>query len=220
MAVRTPEMSGASIVLLGSFNPRIFQPEWFARQGLLPREQVDAADIKVIVSQVAHFETEQFIVQVTENRFTAVTKANANPVPLRDLVQGTFFILEHTPVSSMGLNHYAHIPLMTGDAWHRLGDKLAPKDGWRGVLDERPGMQSLTITSGMAEPGRRRHMIKIEPSVRITFGAYFEVNEHHQAPEREPLKNLMNILGERWEESAQYANTVIDHILTWAETSK
>ena len=34
----TLEISGASIVLLlGSFNPAIFHPEWFSRNGLLPR---------------------------------------------------------------------------------------------------------------------------------------------------------------------------------------
>ena len=220
MPVHTPEMTGASIVLVGSFNPRIFQPEWFARQGLLAREQVDAAEIKIIVSQVAHFETEQFILQVTEDRFAAFTKPNANPVPLRDLVQGTFFILEHTPVSAMGLNHYAHISLETEAAWHQLGDKLVPKDPWSGVLKERPGMQSLTIVAGTPEPGQCKYAIKVEPSLRVNFGVYFEVNEHYQAPEAEPLKSLMKVLGEKWEEATQYANRVFDHILTWAETSK
>jgi hypothetical protein len=220
MAARIPEVSGASIVLLGSFNPRIFQPEWFARQRLLAQEQVDAADIKVIVPQISHFETEQFVLHVTEDRFTVFSKSNTNPVPLRDLVQGTFFILEHTPVSAMGMNHYAHIPLGTEEAWHQIGDKLAPKEGWREVLEERPGMGSLTILSGIIEPGRRRYAIKVEPSLQVKFGVYFEVNEHHQAPEADPLKSLMKTLSEKWEEAAQYADRVIDHILTWAETKK
>ena len=35
MAERIPEIQGANIVLLGDFNPKIFQPAWFAAQDLI-----------------------------------------------------------------------------------------------------------------------------------------------------------------------------------------
>jgi len=73
-----PEISGGSIVLLGTFNPTIFQPEWLVRQ---------------------HFETEKYVLQVTNEKFVAASKPNASSAPLRDLVHGAFFILEHTPVT-------------------------------------------------------------------------------------------------------------------------
>jgi hypothetical protein len=50
MAELIPEISGGTVVLLGSFNPKIFQPEWFARQKLLPQAEADASEIKVIGS--------------------------------------------------------------------------------------------------------------------------------------------------------------------------
>jgi hypothetical protein len=135
MAQQIPEISGSIIVLVGSFNPKIFQPEWFARHELLPQGEADAAEIKLIVPQVCHFETERFIVQVTEQQFLAATKPNANSAPLRDLVQGAFFILEHTPVSAMGLNSAMHFATGGEEHWHRIGDKLAPKDMWNEVLE-------------------------------------------------------------------------------------
>lgn len=108
MPERVPEISGSSIVLLGSFNPKIFQPEWFGRHNLLPQGEVDAAKVKIIHPEFCQFETERFEVQITHERFSAASKPNSTPLPLRDLVLGTFFILEHTPVTAMGLNRQMH----------------------------------------------------------------------------------------------------------------
>ena len=35
MNVERPEIKAFSIVLLGDFNPKIFQPAWFSAQGLI-----------------------------------------------------------------------------------------------------------------------------------------------------------------------------------------
>jgi hypothetical protein len=220
MPDRVPEISGSTIVLLGSFNPKIFQPQWFARLGLIPPKQADEAEIKIIVPQISNFETEQFIMLVTEDRFSISSKPNADPIPLRDLVQGTFFILEHIPTTAMGLNHHMHFPMGSKETWDQVGDKLAPKGGWNGILEGRPGMLSLSITTERKEGTESRYTVKVEPSAQITFGVYFETNEHYVAGETEPLKSLMKILGERWEESRTYAHRVANHILDWTESPK
>jgi hypothetical protein len=220
MADRHPEISGAVIVLLGSFNPRIFQPEWFVRQNLLPEKEAQAADIKVIVPQVCHFETERFVVQAMEERFVASTKANTNSASLRDLVQGAFYILEHTPVSALGLNFAKHFAMSSEENWHKIGDRLAPKDGWNEVLEGRPGLRSMVILTNKTEPKGALFTVKVEPSLSVKHGVYFETNEHYPAPETEPLKGLMDILAVRWEGAEAYASRVVDHILTWSETNR
>lgn len=60
MTERIPEISAGSIVMVGSFNPSIFHPQWFARQGLLSPAEADAAELKVQVPQICQFETERF----------------------------------------------------------------------------------------------------------------------------------------------------------------
>lgn len=92
MSDRTPEISASSIVLLGSFNPKIFQPEWFARQGLLSQAQIETVEIKIIAPQVCQFQTEQIELAVTTDKFQLFSKPSASAAPLRDLVLGTFFI--------------------------------------------------------------------------------------------------------------------------------
>jgi hypothetical protein len=220
MPDQLPEISGSSIVVVGSFNPPIFHPEWFRRQGLLSQGQLETAEVKVVIPQVCHFETEQLSVQVLPDKFVAASKTSANFAPVGDLVEGTFAVLEHTPVTAIGLNHHMHFPLGSEENWHRLGHKLAPKEGWNGILSGKPGMLSLSITTHETEPTARQYTVKVEPSVLVKFGAYFETNAHYQAAkEEETLKRLMKIVGEHWEESHGYAIKVARHVLDWAETA-
>ena len=216
MAERHLEISGASIVLLGSFNPAIFQPEWFARHDLLPATMAEAAKINVIAPMISDFETERVRLQVTSDRFTALSNPNAAPEGLRDLVLGTFFLLEHTPVTALGLNREMHFSVASEEEWHRVGDKLAPKEGWNGVLDGRPGMRALLITTQRGDELGSIIGVRVEPSAKIKPGVFFAVNEHYPAPKVEPLKNLMGIVRDRWEEGGQYAARIADHIMDWA----
>ena len=112
MPQRKPELAGASIVLLGSFNPSIFHPSWFARQNLISPEEADADNtkVKVIHKEVTQFETENFTMQITADRFTASAKPSTPGVLLRDLVIGTFYILEHTPVHALGIQSLDTLP--------------------------------------------------------------------------------------------------------------
>ena len=204
-------------MLLGAFNPAIFQPEWFARQNLLRDTEAKAADIKMIAPQLCHFETENFIVQVTQERFVTVSKPNVNSALVRDLVHGAFLILEHTPATKMGLNYQMHFAMGSEEAWHLIGDRLAPKEGWRGVLEDRPGLATMTIRAPLVEPPDALYHVRVEPSTQVKHGVFFETNEEYPGPEGEKLKGLMEILARRWEEARIYASRVTNHILTWAE---
>lgn len=217
MTLRIPEIDSATVALVGAFNPSIFQPQWFARQGLLPFAEADTAEIKLLVPQVCHFETERFIVQVTNDRFLASSKASTSSAPLRDLINGTFFILEHTPATAIGLNREMHFQIDSEEEWHKLGDRLVPKEGWQGILEGRVGMLSLDVTADKTDPPGAKINIKVQPSGRVKFGAYFLINEHYPAPEAKPLAGAMAVLRDRWEGAQLYATQIANHILDWAK---
>ena len=219
MTVPSLDVSAASIVLVGSFNPAIFQPEWFARNGLLPQGEVADATVQVIHPQVCQFETERFVFQVTLDRFSAQTKPNTTGGPLRDLVLGAFYILEHTPVTAIGINRMMHFPTGSEEAWHRLGDKLAPKDPWSAVLEGRPGLRTLEILAQKDPTSKNAVMVRVQPSVIVPLGAYFEINEHYSTAGDDGLKSAMKILQDRWEEAQTNGENVARHILTWAVSS-
>jgi hypothetical protein len=211
------EIVGASIVLVGSLNPAIFQPQWFARNGLLPQKEVDEADLQVVHPQMSHFETERFVLQVTPERFNGFSKQNTISAPLKDLVLGTFFILEHTPVTAMGINAMFHFSIPSEESWHRIGDKLAPKEAWKEVLPGRPGMLSLDIISPKESPKGASIRVRIQPSVLVKpHGVYFEINNHFPASEESGLKGLMSLLQSEWDSAQENGETIARYILNWA----
>ena len=53
-----PDVSGVEIVLVGSFNPPIFHPEWFAKYGIINSAEKDAAEIELIHREFAFFRME------------------------------------------------------------------------------------------------------------------------------------------------------------------
>jgi hypothetical protein len=219
MAQHVLEVNGASIVLTGSFNPTIFQPQWFARQNLLPPEECEKAEIKVIAPQICEFQTERFIIQVTTERFSALSKPDANPAPLRDLVAGTFFTLEHTPLNALGLNRDMHFAISSEELWHKVGDTLVPKEIWHGVLRGRVGMKAVLVQAEVpAFPDEKqesaRLSVRIEPSPRVKLGVYFQFNEHFTAPKDEASGYLIERIRSRWEGAYSYAAEVANHIIS------
>ncbi len=99
-----PEQQSLSIVVLGDFNPAIFQPLWFSANGLMPKEEAENADISIIQKQLAIFKLGQTHVQVDESRLGLTTMELQQGPVLRDLAYGILSILEHTPLKAIGFN--------------------------------------------------------------------------------------------------------------------
>jgi len=77
MIVGNPEIQGQSIVLIGDFNPRIFQPAWFGKEHLIRENEADTATIKIIHPDIVSFSTEWFELDITRDRFTISTNHEA-----------------------------------------------------------------------------------------------------------------------------------------------
>ncbi len=206
------ELEGASIVLIGSFNPAIFQPEWFARMSLIRASEAADAKIDVIAPPVTSFKLEWVVIQVTTDRFTVSTADMAHLAPLSELVLGTFDILEHTPVKQMGLNRDMHYRAPSLDLWHSIGDRLAPKGDWDGLL-ESPGMQTIQISGKRSGSSALRLTVTAQPSIRVQPGVYFGTNEHFVNKEESPAAELMRVLKDHWLGAQEYAKTIAEALL-------
>jgi hypothetical protein len=211
-----PEISAHSVVLLGNFNPAIFHPQWFARQGLIREGEADDAKVQVNHPQLSQFETEQFLFLVTLDKFTIVTRPKTSPDLLRDLVLGTFYILEHTPMTALGMNQQMHVAMASEEAWHRLGDKLAPKEAWSPLLPERPGLRSLDVTFGGLDPKKPSVTVRVQPSLQMKHGVYFEVNHHRPALSENPNEELQDVLKTEWDNSRTKGDEIVSRIIDWS----
>lgn len=195
-------IEGVSIVLVGSFNPRIFQPAWFAAQKLIREEEATEADVELLRQEITVFSLDWLNVQVLQQRFIASATQPPFFEPLRDFVYGTFTILQHTPVRYLGLNTDRHFKMESEAAWNDIGKRLAPPDGWESVLKE-PGMRSVTMQGKRPDAMRGAIHVKVEPSIKVDHGVFVEVNDHYAFGEEEdaevPAGSAIPIMKDQWD---------------------
>ena len=92
------------------------------------------------------------------------------------------------------------------EAWHAFGDYLAPKAAWNEFFTGQVGMRSLTIQAGRAGSAAKYVLIKVEPSVKVTPGVHFEVNEHYEVEDTpRASKELLDTLKQSWEDLQRYS---------------
>lgn len=181
MPVIKSEIDGHTIVFVGSFNPQIFQPAWFASQNLLKREEADGAKIEIINRELVIFSSGWFRIEVTTERMILATAQAQAFEWLRDLAIGTFRVLPHTPMDKLGINRDTHFRMETEEAWHAIGHRLAPKDIWKELLTD-PGMAGLTIQGKRPDEHKGALNVRVEPSGKVKPGVFVNVNDHYELP--------------------------------------
>ncbi len=222
------EFEDAAVVLIGKFNPAIFQPAWLGANNLIRKEEDEGANIEVVNPQVTSFSADWLRVQVVAERFQAVTEDTAHYQALRDLVVSTFHLLEHTPFWLMGLTRDMHFKARDQEHWHKLGHILAPKESWHPILDQ-PGLRSLTIQSSPLKVGNLQVIrnVKVEPSYRLapTPGLYIQLNIEASLPngaqadilvQQRTARELMQYLADSWSEMLSESQKVAEHLLSQA----
>ena len=207
-----PTIQGVTIVLVGRFNPAIFQPRWLAAHSLIRPEEADNAKIGIIHPDIASFTAGWLRIAVEAEKFIAATQDPAHYPPLRDLVVGVFSILEHTPVTKLGLNQQMHFPADTLDDMHACGDRLAPKQSWVEVVGE-PGLRSIEILGKLPESGAEHISVTVEPSVRERPGVYVATNEQYDLGAEGQMQRALQVLATRWEEALSYSMRAARHVL-------
>lgn len=216
MVQENPKIQGLSIVLVGDFNPKIFQPAWFGMEGLIRKNEVETADIQIIHSDVVAFNVKDWLsFNVTRERLSAETAQEAYYEILRDLIVGTFKILRHTPIKMMGINHTRHFLMDSEQEWHKFGDKLAPKECWKKIL-KKPGLRSLTIEDIRPDSFKGYIRVTIEPSVKTHPGVFFQVNDHFETKDPENTigaDEIIGILEHIWDDSSKRGKEIIKTIL-------
>lgn len=157
-----------SLVLIGSFNPQIFQPAWLASEKLVGKTEAEEAHIKVIHPDISDFDIKNINVQVTRGQFVASTSQDGFFEILKDLVVGTFSVLGHTPASAIGINQSMHIELPSRLSWNDYTAAVTNATYWREKLGEAT-MEDVTYRrnrSNSTYAGYQR--ITLQPSGRIS----------------------------------------------------
>jgi hypothetical protein len=214
--MKVPETDSASIVMIGSFNPAIFQPRWLGTQQLIRPEEAENAKITIVQAEVADFSTEWFQLQVLQNRLSLSSADPRQYSPLRDLAAAIFAILPHTPITAIGLNREFHFQMPSSEAWHGIGHLLAPKEPW-GPIMEAPGLRSMTMQGRRKQGGEGILRIKVEPSLKVEHGLYVGINEEFRSAigdGSEGAQWVPDRLAEYWDATMRFAEDSAEHLLS------
>jgi len=226
-----PEISSVIIVLVGSFNPPIFHPEWFARNGLISDIEKEAAEIELIHRALTLVRIEWLSIQVEPQRFIVETR-EAPFIRLSDFVVKAFKeCLNHTPIGMMGINRSVHFSVSDENTRNRIGKKLAPQEPWGEwaaaiegkSIEKRGGMTSLVMEQRELDDRKKGHIrAKLEPSTEIKnySGIFMEINDHYES--ENPLQSqgseeMIAILEQQFEISIKRSEWIIDQIMSLKE---
>jgi hypothetical protein len=212
-------MGTAAIVVVGNFNPAIFQTTWFRSYKIIPEQEIDYCEkhrtlrpeestkTSVVISPIttpfeASLVFESLHLVVTPDKYEMITRRNKfNPELLKTATTKVFHLLTHTPVTSCGFNFLTH--------W-----KLS-KSG-REILRERflSSSSNVNIVVGeefSIEGGLKFHRndalvsMRVEESNMLPDGISIGFNFHRQIP------------GDRTEYFVKYIQSLFDKDLSEAE---
>lgn len=218
-------LSYSSIVLVGNLNPAIFHPQWFERFKILPIQETQWAegqkpeideipyrDRKIIVEGVpplivahdlADLRFPSLRIKVELGRYVCETVEREKFSLIRDVTLKVFNLLEHTPVSALGINFEGHWQF-DDDRQSILKDLFAKQDeAFKDTLGDGYCIGGKIIS----EDTNRKMTLKIENSKVMENGVHFHANFHRdlkteqaqQAVEMikdyydEDLKNIVRI---------------------------
>ncbi len=218
-----PQLSkeGVTIVLRGNFNPSIFHPSWFLSYRLLRTQEAENAKIEIVHPEAAVFTSEWLKISVTRDRFNAGSSQESHYEAVRDLVVGVFSLLNHTPLTAVGINRDFHYRLESEDLVNSIGNRLAPKQDWEDLLSE-PGMLSLAMRGNRTDNLDGYIHVKVEPSALEKPGVFVAVNDHYQLKSGEGLLSktgdATRIIADQWKVSMDRALRISQKIAGLGET--
>jgi hypothetical protein len=200
-------------VLLGSFNPRIFEPLWFSRNELVPEQEASDAEVQLINREFCHVAFGWVDLVVTEDRLQAqTTSETVNEGQIRDLLVGVLKLLPHMPITGGSIHHRAEIAIKTEEEWHAIGHTLAPKEVWEDVLDQ-PGMFDFAMMGARPDDLKGSIRVRIQPSQVVQPGIFLNVNDEFFMPEDDEHPDASELLDKLWPEAARRATDIQTRLL-------
>ena len=185
----TTERKQYSIVLVGDFNPLMYQPEWFGRNDVISMEEVEYARNQsnavptIVTPQLTLFRTSQLSVKVEMTRFQVVAEKEPMII-VKDFFRKTFEKLGALTVRAYGYNYSAHYRFGSEAEIHCFADKLTPKKYWGSLLgddvagDNRKGGLSSLEMFQPKESNVGQVSVLLQRSVRVNPGIFLTCNDH------------------------------------------
>jgi hypothetical protein len=193
-------------IATGNFNPKIVEPLWLAKYGLVPEEEAEAADRQLLDADLSHITFPWADLVVLQDRLQIESgEEMVNEAQLRDLSVGLLRLLPHTPVDVVSIQHRVVVIAKSEDEWHEVGHRLAPKELWAGIL-ESPGIFDFAMQGKRSDELEGAWKVRVQPVFDPKLGLWINVNDEALLPdgdEPEPGSRAADLIQEMWPAAEQ-----------------
>lgn len=210
------EVESLSVIIIGDFNPVIFQPYWLAKKELIREEEAANAKVEIISNEFVRYELSDWLnFQITRNQCIFRTRKEPYFDPLKDLIISIFKILKETPIKAIGINNTYDLSLKTQENYYKFGNCLTPLSFWNEDLND-PRLLSLDIVeNNRKETPNAKRRVGVRPSsLSINFGVAINVNNHYEVSENTSSLELLEIIENNWDNSFIESKKLIETLLS------
>jgi hypothetical protein len=232
----SPQVSAASIVALGHFNPLIFGRDWLREKEIVVGNDFENLKVSIVHPEIVSYQLPWGNFQADRNNFTIATTREPL-VRVHDFFVRCYQFLPETPISAVGINREVHFETASEAARDRVGNVLAPKDFWGDFVQsgaqKTGGLRSLIMEQSIPKEGRLVRTdgkfgyvwARIEPSLRrdIRYGIFMQVNDHFDLmtpPDKlSDGRAVADLVTEQFERSITNSEHLIDRVMELANAS-
>jgi hypothetical protein len=209
------EVEARTVVVRASFAPAQFHPSWFADHGLLRDEEAASADIEILHPDAASFGASWLLIRVTRDSFEASTADSASYEALRDLVIGTFRLMDATQPQAVGLNHNLHYAMPSREYALAVGERLVPTAAWKPV--SRPHFKTLIVSGARDEKSDVGTInVRVEGSIVVEGGLYLGINDHFdlsKGSKAQARDTMLELIADEWQPASDRALALADSLI-------
>ncbi len=222
----SPISGGVSIVLRGKFNPAIYSPAWFEKNGILGQKAEDA-EVRIIHPDVTSFKTDRMVLNIDRSRFSV--EALEEPwIGIHDFTLRVLGdLLPHTPVEMLGINRTVEFAASFEER-EKIGNTLAPKAPWgkwgemmaSGEGKKHGGMRALVQEIRNLDDRQIGYIrIDVGPSTKQEGCIAISINDHYDfssvSAEESAIGSelVMSILREKFESSIDRSEEIINQVM-------
>lgn len=214
----------ASIVIVGSLNPKIFHPEWFINKKIVEEWEYESDDLVMLNDLTQLKIPNESHISVFLNKFSIKTPLETEYLSIKDITSHTFRLLQETPVNQVGMNLTSIIKVNSKEKWKQLGQQLAPQECWKQAAtfindletDEQDhlGLWELTMNLPRNDKlkGFIRPKIAVLPNSAGEYKLVFNINSHVEIPDSNAL-TMTEILEQHWDDSLLLAKNITENIM-------
>lgn len=209
-----------NIVFVGSFNPAIFSPMWFAAKNIISEKEALDARIELIHPEFSRFEVSDCLYEIHLNRFVATTKHSHLFEKLQDNVINIFNHLRETPIYQVGINWYYRYEFLDSEkeSYVNFGHLHVPKsDFWDKHLTN-PGLQDMKIQATRVDNYNGVYNVSINKSQTGNYAIDLHFNDHYELKNEEKVydsNKAIEIIEKNYSSSRDFANKLLIEVFNY-----